>query len=51
MQWSISALGAWDELIRSCEFLNVITNMYLKDKLQTLKMGKNESVTKHIHIC
>ena len=32
------------------ESQDAVTKMYLKDKLHTLKMKENESVTKHIHV-
>jgi hypothetical protein len=32
------------------ESQNPMTKMYQKDKLHTLKMKENDSVTKHIHI-
>ncbi len=37
------------KIIRLYEAKDVITKMYLRNKLQTLKMGENEFVTKHIH--
>jgi len=41
---------AWKELKNVFESQDAITKMYLKDKLHTLKMKENESVTKHIHV-
>ena len=41
---------AWKELKSVFESQDAITKMYLKDKLHTLKMKENESVTKHIHV-
>jgi hypothetical protein len=40
---------AWLELIQIFESKNEVTKMFLKDKLQTLKMKEGENVTKHIH--
>ncbi len=37
------------ELIQIFELKGAITEMFLKDKLQTLKMKEGENVTKHIH--
>jgi hypothetical protein len=44
----LTSSEAWLELIQILESKDVVTNMVLKDKLQTLKM-KGENVTKHIH--
>ena len=41
---------AWTKLIRLFESQDAVTKMYLKDKLHTLKMRENDSVTKHIHV-
>lgn len=42
---------AWEKLIRLYEYKYAITKMcLLRNKFQTLKMGENESVTKHTHI-
>jgi hypothetical protein len=40
---------AWGELTNLFEAQDAITKMYLRDKLATLKMKENESMTKHIH--
>lgn len=40
---------AWQELERLFESQDAVTKMYLKDRLYTLKMRDNDSVTKHIH--
>lgn len=45
-----TAALAWTELIRLFESQDAVTKMYLKDKLHTLKMRENDSVTKHIHV-
>jgi hypothetical protein len=37
------------KIITLYESKDAITKMYLRNKLQTLKMGENEVVTKHIH--
>jgi len=39
----------WLELIQIFESKDVVTKVFLKDKLQTIKMKKGENVTKHIH--
>ncbi len=41
---------AWEKLIILYEYKYAITKMCLRNKFQTLKMGENESVTKHTHI-
>jgi hypothetical protein len=40
---------AWLELIQIFESKDAVTKMFLKGKLQTLKMKEGENVTKHIH--
>jgi hypothetical protein len=37
------------ELIQIFELKGAVTKMFLKDKLQTLKMKEGENMTKHIH--
>ncbi len=39
----------WLELIQIFESKDEVTKMFLKDKLQTLKMKEGKNVTKHIH--
>jgi hypothetical protein len=41
---------AWVELIRLFESQDLLTKMYIKDELSTLKMWESDGVTKHIHI-
>jgi hypothetical protein len=41
---------AWTKLIQLFESQDVVTKMYLKDKLHTLKMKENESVMKHMYV-
>jgi len=41
---------AWEKIITLYEYKYAIIKMCLRNKFQTLKMGENESVTKHIHI-
>jgi hypothetical protein len=40
----------WKKLTRLFESQDVVTKMYPKDKLHTLKMKESDSVKKHIHI-
>lgn len=40
----------WNELIKLFESQDVVTKIYLKNKLHTLKMKENENMTKHIHV-
>jgi hypothetical protein len=42
--------NAWNELIKLFESQDVVTKMYLKNKLHTLKMKENENMMKHIHV-
>lgn len=40
----------WTKLTKLFESQDVVTKMYLKDKLHTLKMKESDTVKKHIHI-
>jgi hypothetical protein len=42
-----TSLDAWNELIKLFESQDVVTKMYLKNELHTLKMKENENMTKH----
>jgi hypothetical protein len=45
-----SSHEAWAELCKLYEAKDVVITMHLKDRLQSLKMGEYNSVTKHIHL-
>jgi len=40
---------AWKQLFRFFEAQDVVTHMYLKHQLHTLKMKECETITKHMH--
>ncbi len=44
-----STHGAWVELKKKLEFKDVVTKVFLEDKLHIIKMKDNDSVIKHIH--
>jgi hypothetical protein len=50
VQSCTTARLTWTKLTKLFESQDVVTNIYLKDKLHTLKMKEINSVKKHIHI-
>lgn len=44
-----SASNAWKQLCDMYETKDVVSRMYLRDKLQSLKMRETKSLTKHLH--